>query len=68
MTTKTPELESADALKRRVEEAAKYVDIDRLCISPQCGFASTVEGNSLTIDEERAKLELLVATAREIWG
>jgi 5-methyltetrahydropteroyltriglutamate--homocysteine methyltransferase len=68
MTTKTPELESADALKRRVEEAAKYVDIDRLCISPQCGFASTVEGNSLTIGEERAKLELLVATAREIWG
>ena len=44
------------------------MDIDRLCISPQCGFASTVEGNSLTIDEERAKLELLVATAREIWG
>jgi len=68
MTTKTPELESADALKRRVEKAAKYVDIDRLCISPQCGFASTVEGNSLTIDEERAKLELLVATARDIWG
>jgi len=68
MTTKTPELESADTLKRRVEEAAKYVDIDRLCISPQCGFASTVEGNSLTIGEERAKLELLVATAREIWG
>jgi len=68
MTTKTPELESKDTLKRRVEEAAKYVDIDRLCISPQCGFASTVEGNSLTIDQERAKLDLLVETASEIWG
>jgi 5-methyltetrahydropteroyltriglutamate--homocysteine methyltransferase len=68
MTTKTPELESKDTLKRRVEEAARYVDIDRLCISGQCGFASTVEGNTLTIDEERAKLELLVATAQEIWG
>ena len=51
-----------------LEEAAKYVDIDRLCISGQCGFASTVEGNSLTIDEERAKLDLLVETAGEIWG
>ena len=68
MTTKTPELESKDALKRRVEEAAKYVDIGRLCISGQCGFASTVEGNALTIDEERAKLDLLVETASEIWG
>ena len=68
MTTKTPELESKDVLKRRVEEAAKYVDIDRLCISGQCGFASTVEGNALTIDEERAKLDLLAETASEIWG
>jgi 5-methyltetrahydropteroyltriglutamate--homocysteine methyltransferase len=68
VTTKTPELESKDALKRRVEEAAKYVDIDRLCLSGQCGFASTVEGNSLTIGEERAKLELIAATAEEIWG
>ncbi|HXC84849.1 MAG TPA: 5-methyltetrahydropteroyltriglutamate--homocysteine S-methyltransferase [Trebonia sp.] len=68
VTTKTPELESKDTLKRRVEEAAKYVDIDRLCLSGQCGFASTVEGNSLTIDSERAKLELIVETAEEIWG
>jgi 5-methyltetrahydropteroyltriglutamate--homocysteine methyltransferase len=68
MTTKTPELESKDTLKRRIDEAAKYVDADRLCISGQCGFASTVEGNALTIDEERAKLELLVETAREVWG
>jgi 5-methyltetrahydropteroyltriglutamate--homocysteine methyltransferase len=68
VTTKTPELESKDTLKRRVEEAAKYVDIDRLCLSGQCGFASTVEGNSLTIEQERAKLELIVETAEEIWG
>lgn len=68
MTTKTPELESKDTLKRRVDEAAKYVDIDRLCISGQCGFASTVEGNELTIDQEKAKLDLLVETASEIWG
>jgi 5-methyltetrahydropteroyltriglutamate--homocysteine methyltransferase len=68
VTTKTPELESKDSLKRRVEEAAKYVDIERLCLSGQCGFASTVEGNALTIDEERAKLELIVAVAEEIWG
>jgi 5-methyltetrahydropteroyltriglutamate--homocysteine methyltransferase len=68
MTTKTPELESKDTLKRRIDEAAKYVDLDRLCISGQCWFASTVEGNALTIDQERAKLELLVETAREVWG
>jgi 5-methyltetrahydropteroyltriglutamate--homocysteine methyltransferase len=68
VTTKTPELESKDDLKRRVEEASKYVDGDRLCLSGQCGFASTVEGNVLTIDEEKAKLELIVETAREIWG
>jgi len=68
MTTKTPELEPKDVLKRRVEEAAKYVDIDRLGISGQCGFASTVEGNELTIDQEKAKLDLLVETASEIWG
>jgi methionine synthase II (cobalamin-independent) len=68
VTTKTPELESKDDLKRRVDEAAKYVDLERLCLSGQCGFASTVEGNSLTIDEERAKLELIATVAEEIWG
>jgi 5-methyltetrahydropteroyltriglutamate--homocysteine methyltransferase len=68
VTTKTPALEQPDALKRRVDEAAKYVDIDRLCLSGQCGFASTVEGNALTIDQEKAKLELIVETAAEIWG
>jgi len=68
VTTKTPELESKDALKRRVEEASRYVPLDRLCLSPQCGFASTVEGNELTLDQQRAKLELVVETAQEIWG
>jgi 5-methyltetrahydropteroyltriglutamate--homocysteine methyltransferase len=68
VTSKTPALEDKDVLKRRVEEASKYVDIDRLCLSPQCGFASTVEGNALTIDQERAKLSLVVETAAEIWG
>jgi 5-methyltetrahydropteroyltriglutamate--homocysteine methyltransferase len=68
VTTKTPALEPKDDLKRRVDEAAKYVDGDRLCLSGQCGFASTVEGNSLTIDQERAKLELIASVAAEIWG
>jgi 5-methyltetrahydropteroyltriglutamate--homocysteine methyltransferase len=68
VTTKTAALEAKDDLKRRVDEAAKYVDGDRLCLSGQCGFASTVEGNSLTIDQERAKLELIATVAAEIWG
>jgi 5-methyltetrahydropteroyltriglutamate--homocysteine methyltransferase len=68
VTTKTPALEDKDTLKRRVEEAAKYVGIDRLCLSGQCGFASTVEGNALTIDQEKAKLALIVEVADEIWG
>ncbi len=68
VTTKRPELESKDLLKRRIEEASQYVDPDQLCISGQCGFSSTEEGNKLTIDEERAKLELLVEVADEVWG
>jgi 5-methyltetrahydropteroyltriglutamate--homocysteine methyltransferase len=68
VTTKRPELESKDDLKRRIEEAAKFVDIDQLCLSPQCGFSSTREGNDLTIDEQLAKLELVVETAHEVWG
>jgi len=68
VTTKTPALESVDDLKRRVEQAARYVDGDRLCLSPQCGFASTVEGNALTLDQQRAKLDLVVRTATAIWG
>jgi 5-methyltetrahydropteroyltriglutamate--homocysteine methyltransferase len=68
VTTKRGELESKDALKRRIDEAARYVPLDQLCLSPQCGFSSTVEGNVLTQDEQAAKLRLIVETAREVWG
>ena len=68
VTTKRPELESKDDLKRRVDEAAKYVPLDQLCLSGQCGFSSTVEGNALTAGEQLAKLRLIVETAHDIWG
>ena len=68
VTSKRPELESVDELAKRVDEAAAYVPLDRLCLSPQCGFASTVEGNALTEDEQWAKLRLVVDTASRIWG
>ncbi|MEX1143235.1 MAG: 5-methyltetrahydropteroyltriglutamate--homocysteine S-methyltransferase [Anaerolineales bacterium] len=68
VTTKDPNLESADELKQRVEEAAKYVNVDNLCLSPQCGFSSTVHGNDLSHEEQWAKLSLVVDTANEIWG
>jgi 5-methyltetrahydropteroyltriglutamate--homocysteine methyltransferase len=68
VTTKSGRLEDKDDLKRRIEEASKFVPLDQLCLSPQCGFSSTVEGNVLTQDEEIAKLELIVETAREVWG
>ncbi len=68
VTTKRGELESKDLLKRRIEEASRYVDLDQLCLSPQCGFSSTVEGNKLTADDQRAKLTLVVETAAEVWG
>jgi 5-methyltetrahydropteroyltriglutamate--homocysteine methyltransferase len=68
VTTKRPELEDKDTLKRRIAEAANYVDIDQLCLSPQCGFSSTVEGNNLTRDDQIAKLALIVETVDEIWG
>ena len=68
VTTKRAELESKVALQRRVEEAARFVPMDQLCLSPQCGFASTVEGNALTHEEQRAKLRLVVETAAAIWG
>ncbi|MGA9856237.1 MAG: 5-methyltetrahydropteroyltriglutamate--homocysteine S-methyltransferase [Solirubrobacteraceae bacterium] len=68
VTTKRPALEDADLLKRRIEEASQFVDVDQLCLSPQCGFSSTEEGNKLTIDEERAKLELIVGVAEDVWG
>lgn len=68
VTTKRPRLESSGDLKRRIDEAAKYVPLDQLCLSGQCGFASTEAGNALTADEQKAKLELIVATAAEVWG
>jgi 5-methyltetrahydropteroyltriglutamate--homocysteine methyltransferase len=68
VTTKHPQLESKDTLKRRIDEAARYVPLDQLCLSPQCGFSSTVEGNAVTHDQEVAKLRLIVETAQEVWG
>ena len=68
VTTKRGDLESKDELKRRIEEASRYVDIDQLCLSPQCGFSSTVEGNALSEGEQLAKLRLIVETAEEVWG
>jgi 5-methyltetrahydropteroyltriglutamate--homocysteine methyltransferase len=68
VTTKRPQLEDKDTLKRRIEQASRYVDLDQLCLSPQCGFSSTVEGNLLTREDEVAKLGLVVETAREVWG
>src|SRR5215471_4887006 len=68
MTTKTGRLESKDELRRRIDQAAKYAPLDQLCISGQCGFASTEEGNILTEDEQWAKLARLVEVAKEVWG
>jgi 5-methyltetrahydropteroyltriglutamate--homocysteine methyltransferase len=68
VTTKSGKLEDKDALKRRIEEASRYVPLDQLCLSPQCGFSSTVEGNLLSYDEQVAKLALIVETAGEVWG
>jgi len=68
VTTKRPQLESKDELKRRIDEAAKYVPLDQLCLSPQCGFSSTQEGNELTAEQQKAKLRLAVETAQDVWG
>jgi 5-methyltetrahydropteroyltriglutamate--homocysteine methyltransferase len=68
ISTKVPELEKADDLKRRIDEAAKHIPLDQLAISPQCGFASDVVGNLLTADDQKRKLELVVETARQVWG
>jgi 5-methyltetrahydropteroyltriglutamate--homocysteine methyltransferase len=68
VTSKTGTLEKKDDLKRRIDEAAKYAPLDQLCLSPQCGFASTEEGNTLAEDDQWRKLELVVETAREVWG
>jgi len=55
-------------LKRRLDEASKYISLDQVCLSPQCGFSSTVDGNSLSVDEQMAKLRLVIETAHEVWG
>jgi len=68
VTTKKAELEDKDFLKRRIEDATRFIDIDQLGISGQCGFSSTEEGNNLTIDEQKRKLELIVSVAEEVWG
>jgi 5-methyltetrahydropteroyltriglutamate--homocysteine methyltransferase len=68
VTTKTGQLESKDAIKRRIDEAAKFVPLDQLALSPQCGFASTEEGNALTEDEQWAKLQMIVEVAEAVWG
>jgi 5-methyltetrahydropteroyltriglutamate--homocysteine methyltransferase len=68
VTTKEPTLESQDVLRRRIDEAAKYVPIESLALSPQCGFASIAAGNLLSQDDQRRKLELVVDTARKVWA
>jgi len=68
VTTKLGQLESQDVLLKRIDEAAKYVPLDNLALSPQCGFASMAEGNRLSYDDQRRKLELVVETARKVWG
>jgi 5-methyltetrahydropteroyltriglutamate--homocysteine methyltransferase len=68
VTSKKGALEAKDDIKRRIEQASKFVDIDQLCLSPQCGFSSTLEGNALSADQQAAKLRLVVETAEEVWG
>jgi 5-methyltetrahydropteroyltriglutamate--homocysteine methyltransferase len=68
VSSKSPELEPRDELLRRIEEAARYVPVERLGLSPQCGFASTAAGNPVTEDDERRKLALVVEVAEEVWG
>jgi 5-methyltetrahydropteroyltriglutamate--homocysteine methyltransferase len=68
VTTKTGEMETADQIKRRIEEAARYVPLEQLALSPQCGFSSTVLGNNITIEAEIAKLSLVAKVAGEVWG
>ncbi len=68
VTTKTGSLETRDAIRRRIDEATKYASLDQLCLSPQCGFASTEEGNTLAEDEQWAKLRMVVEIAKEVWG
>ena len=68
VSTKVPEMEKIDDLKRRIDQAAKFIPLDQLAISPQCGFASDVIGNLISADDQKRKLELVVETARQVWG
>jgi 5-methyltetrahydropteroyltriglutamate--homocysteine methyltransferase len=68
ISTKNPVVESKDDVKRRIEEASKFVPLENLCLSPQCGFASTWKGNPITPEVQRQKLELVVQVAEEVWG
>ena len=68
VTSKKPQLESKELIKRRIEEATKFVPLERLALSPQCGFASTIGGNKLTVDDMKRKLALCVEVAQEVWG
>jgi 5-methyltetrahydropteroyltriglutamate--homocysteine methyltransferase len=68
VSSKTPAMESADALKRRIDEAAKYAPLDQLALSPQCGFASSIGGNPLTEADQEAKLRRIVEVATAVWG
>jgi 5-methyltetrahydropteroyltriglutamate--homocysteine methyltransferase len=68
ISTKTPELEPRDRLRSRIEEATKFISLERLALSPQCGFASNFLGNPVTVDDEVRKLELVVSVADQVWG
>ena len=68
VSSKVPQLEKKDDLKRRIDAASKLVPMENLCISPQCGFSSTYHGNNLTVEEESAKLKLCLDVAKEVWG
>jgi 5-methyltetrahydropteroyltriglutamate--homocysteine methyltransferase len=68
VTTKLGELESKDSIKHRIDEAAKFMPLDQMCLSPQCGFSSTVHGNEIAREAQAAKMKLVIETAREVWG
>jgi len=68
VTTKVGTMEKKDDLKRRIDEAARYAPLDQLALSPQCGFSSTIHGNNIAVENQRAKLRLVIETANEVWG
>jgi 5-methyltetrahydropteroyltriglutamate--homocysteine methyltransferase len=68
VSSKLADLESKDFIKGRIDEAAKYLDLDQMALSPQCGFSSTVHGNQITVDDQIGKLRLCVETAQDVWG